>query len=205
MEHKAKFTAALAGAGTGKTYSLVENYVSALFGLDGSGIKKRPQEILALTFTEKAAHEMRLRVIKELTSLLHENSENYLAIQKRALIDNLLVPTHDEIKRILRSLPNAPIATFHGFCSGFLRTFAEGSFRDFLIIDQKAELAHARNVLRPIVLAQLSQGNSALKRIIARFRLSNGHLSLGFLDSLLQLYFKLPERGLFVSQIVENT
>ena len=48
-----------AGAGTGKTHTLVEKYISLVKG--GSKVS----EILALTFTEKAAAEMKHKVRTE--------------------------------------------------------------------------------------------------------------------------------------------
>src|SRR5437868_6760210 len=100
--------AARAGAGTGKTFSLVENYIASLLGTDPSKVKKRPQQILALTFTQKAANEMRLRVALKLNELLSD--------------DNL---DKEELRRILRALPQATIATFHSFCASLLRQEAQ--------------------------------------------------------------------------------
>lgn len=189
----------MAGAGTGKTYSLVENYLSALFALDQSGEKKRPQEILALTFTQKAAHEMRLRITKRLSEFLNKSSLDPLA--ELALNQGASLPDADEIKRLLRSLPNAPIATFHGFCADFLRKFAKdiGIDDGFEILSPDEETELARNILRPIILTALSK-NGYIKSLVARFRLGNG-LSHGLVDGLLGLYFKLFEKGIDVEDL----
>lgn len=72
----------IAGAGTGKTYTLVQTYVEALKTY-------KPYEILAITFTQKAAAEMRARVI--------------------ARINELGLPA--------RGLLSAPICTFHALCA----------------------------------------------------------------------------------------
>lgn len=82
-----------ASAGTGKTYQLVEAYVAQVLehGL-------RPSQIVAITFTRKAAAELRGR------------------IRKRLLAANV-PPT------LLSELTHAPISNFHGLALQLLRGF----------------------------------------------------------------------------------
>lgn len=80
-----------AGAGTGKTYTLVKRYLKIL----EKGIK--PENILLVTFTNKAANEMKSRVLKEA-----ENAGMIAKIGFRSFID-------------------APIMTFHSFCNQVLK------------------------------------------------------------------------------------
>jgi len=185
-------TAVMASAGTGKTYSLVENYLYSLFGLDGTGINKRPHEILALTFTEKAAHEMRLRITWQLANLLSDQP------QENGLMAVAKDYDRSEVRRILRAMPNAPIATFHAFCASLIRKEARsfGIDERFAILLPRDEWMLARNVLRPIILKEINSGNVALKSMVARFRLKNGGLALGLIDGLLSLYFSLFEKGI---------
>ncbi|MEI6806296.1 MAG: UvrD-helicase domain-containing protein, partial [Myxococcaceae bacterium] len=72
----------VAGAGTGKTYTLVQAYLENLK-------QYKPYEILAITFTQKAAAEMRARVIAK-------------AQESGVLLTGLL---------------SAPICTFHALCA----------------------------------------------------------------------------------------
>src|ERR671925_1789619 len=90
-----------ASAGTGKTATLVGAYLSQL----GQGIP--PGQILAITFTEKAAAEMRDRLKREV-----------LACMSRAPADG--DPGHDW-RRVLTGLANAPISTIHAFCARLLK------------------------------------------------------------------------------------
>lgn len=84
-----------AGAGCGKTYGLVSRYLEAL-GVDpesgkSSGPQRSPSAILALTFTEDAAREMKERVIDRLARL-----------GRTDLVESVL--------------ERAQIGTFHGLC-----------------------------------------------------------------------------------------
>jgi ATP-dependent helicase/nuclease subunit A len=96
-----------AGAGTGKTSVLVERFVRAVLD-DGTAV----EAILAITFTEKAAAEMRSRVRARLIEL-----------QRRDLA---------------RDAEGAWISTIHGFCSRVLRAHAlsAGIDPDFRVLDE---------------------------------------------------------------------
>lgn len=101
-----------AGAGTGKTYVLVSRYLDLLEreGNEQAGV----QEILALTFTEKAAAEMKDRVRQALSEAEGE---------KAALFrDDLMW---------------AGISTIHSFCTRILREYAleAGLEPGFAVID----------------------------------------------------------------------
>lgn len=193
--------AVAAGAGTGKTYSLVENYLCALLGLDPSGIKKRPEHILALTFTQKAAQEMRVRVAKRLNGLLLKEGEHdpLIALYKEHYHEVL---SYDEIKRLLRALPNAPISTFHGFCRDvLLNTKTLSSKEQFDLFLPHEEKNLAQNILRPLILDRIKKPDAVMRSLVARFRLSSNPASLGLIDALLLCYTKLFESGVDIKAL----
>ncbi|WAI02542.1 UvrD-helicase domain-containing protein [Methanogenium organophilum] len=101
-----------AGAGTGKTYVLVSRYLDLLEreGDEQAGV----QEILALTFTEKAAAEMKDRVRQALASAEGEDAARFR--------DDLMW---------------AGISTIHSFCTRILREYAleAGLEPGFAVID----------------------------------------------------------------------
>ncbi|MDO5845562.1 MAG: UvrD-helicase domain-containing protein [Methanocorpusculum sp.] len=86
-----------AGAGTGKTFLLTRRYMSSL--LAGA----EPKDILALTYTDKAAAEMRVKIEKELR-------------EKAGVIP--------ELAGALDGFARCTIATFHGFSASLIREFA---------------------------------------------------------------------------------
>ncbi len=106
-----------AGAGTGKTRVLVSRYCDAI---DLDGIE--PERILAFTFTERAAAEMRRRVRVELArrAASAENPE------RRALLT-----------AASRSGEGTPITTIHGFCRHLLASHpvAAGLDPRFRVLD----------------------------------------------------------------------
>jgi ATP-dependent helicase/nuclease subunit A len=96
-----------AAAGSGKTSVLVERFVAAVRE-DGVA----PGRILAITFTERAAGELRERVRDRLLELGE--------------------------RQAARDTEAAFIGTFHGFCARLLRAhpFAAGLDPDFAILDE---------------------------------------------------------------------
>ena len=95
-----------AGAGSGKTSVLVERFVRSVLD-DGL----RPGQILAITFTEKAAGELRSRV-----------RARFLALGER---------------EAARETESAWIGTIHGFCTRVLRGHAVAAGLDpaFVVLD----------------------------------------------------------------------
>ncbi|MGD8585710.1 MAG: UvrD-helicase domain-containing protein, partial [Chloroflexota bacterium] len=90
-----------AGAGTGKTRTLVARYLSLL--AEGTPLRS----IVAITFTRKAAREMRNRIREELQRYLANTS---LTLEERR--------TWDEIYNLLDA---ARIGTIHNLCTEMLR------------------------------------------------------------------------------------
>ena len=90
-----------AAAGTGKTTELVSRILNVI-----ARGRATIEQIVAVTFTEKAAGELKLRIRKELESLRQRSSD-------AAVLANLT----DAIQR----LEEAHVSTIHGFCADLLR------------------------------------------------------------------------------------
>ncbi|MGE0473995.1 MAG: UvrD-helicase domain-containing protein [Nitrospirales bacterium] len=118
----------LAGAGTGKTTLLVNRLLHAVLG-EPHPIKL--ENILALTFTNKAANEMKLRLRERLQAILDEcrgEREGDVAgcAGLRAFQDRYLLSTdkiRDRAEMALKDLEKAHIRTLHSFAASVLRLY----------------------------------------------------------------------------------
>src|SRR6266480_1316545 len=88
------------GAGCGKTHVLTERYLSHL--REGAEVG----QIVAITFTERAARQMRARIRQAVVGHLRQAPDEQEA---------------ERWARHLRGLETAPISTIHSFCGTLLR------------------------------------------------------------------------------------
>ncbi len=109
-----------AGAGCGKTYVLTRRFLSHLE--PGAPDRARLGQLVAITFTERAAREMRDRIRTECRKRLLECPEEQAA----------------HWLELLRELDAARISTIHSFCGSLLRAHAVEAGLDprFRVLDQ---------------------------------------------------------------------
>ncbi len=111
-----------AGAGSGKTTVLVNRYLHILFSQPELSVSR----ILAITFTEKAAAEMKERIFREVEQRFRQNQK-----------------FRNRLFAILQELHQAQIFTIHAFCNNLLKQYPveAGIQPDFLILEdvQQAE------------------------------------------------------------------
>lgn len=118
-----------ASAGTGKTYT-IQNLLLKIIESDGLDlIGKKPvslSEILLVTFTEKAAGELRSRIRK----ILEERSKKGKGVLPQDVLKR--------IEKALYSIDQAPIYTFHSFCDRVLSQygFEAGVIEERQLIDK---------------------------------------------------------------------
>jgi ATP-dependent helicase/nuclease subunit A len=129
----------IAGAGTGKTSLLTARlcYFLVWRAFHHARSHGRPQaavrEVVAMTFTEKAAAEMRDRARTYLQAWLDPGQPvepadaRFVAAVRRDLYERL-GSTESEWRRVLRTvlayLNEVRISTIHSFCAGLLRAYA---------------------------------------------------------------------------------
>jgi len=107
VDRAAENVSLTSGAGCGKTFVLARRFTELLLRC---GDAENPlSRFVALTFTEKAALEMRQRV----RTLLSAFAATARGDDRRKL------------QRWIDELPQARISTIHSFCSSLLRTYAD--------------------------------------------------------------------------------
>ncbi len=105
-----------ASAGSGKTFALSVRYLSLLF------MGANPQKIVALTFTNKSAAEMKTRIFETLKHLESKDELSAISLQTGKSKETLLA----EKERVMQTLLQADIkiSTLDSFFSLILRHFA---------------------------------------------------------------------------------
>lgn len=128
----------VAGAGSGKTRVLVERYLALLDANPDWSLGA----LVAITFTKKAAEEMRDRVRKAL------EDRYYQVISPHEM---------DRWSRLLSEIDSARIDTIHGLCATILRSNAAeaGVDPDFVVLDE-VEAAILLDDVIDLVLADLA-------------------------------------------------
>jgi ATP-dependent helicase/nuclease subunit A len=118
-----------AGAGTGKTTLLVERLVSMVAPADDRLTGLPMERLAAITFTRKAAGELRLRIREQFLRHLGE--------------PGLTAPRRDRLRRALGGLDTAAVGTIHAFADRLLRLrpVEAGLSPSYEIVDDAQALA----------------------------------------------------------------
>jgi ATP-dependent helicase/nuclease subunit A len=175
-----KHTSVTAGPGSGKTTVLVERYVHILREHDLS-----IDQIVAITFTNRAANEMRERLRSELNLMLRISND-------------------EERRRWLnykRTLDGAVITTIHGFCARMLREFPVEAQVDpqFLLLDEHRAAMMLESMVEQVLSEFITGGHVEISRLtlgVGRSRLA---------AALARLYREVRSKGLSLEQLAVAT
>ncbi len=112
-----------ASAGSGKTHTLVASYVCMLFKADSN---RKFANILSVTFTNKAAEEMRIRILAALDQIIQRGSKSsYLQGCELDLSDDQVKQKALKIrKKILHDYSYFSVSTIDSFVQRVVRSFA---------------------------------------------------------------------------------
>ena len=174
MPEQKNFTVYRASAGSGKTFTLVREYLAlALAGNGDEAIKDNFRHILAITFTNKATNEMKQRILDTLADLGANPSGN----MADALCQELGIQPPELSRRaallqkaILHNYSDFAVCTIDSFMNRIVRTFAIdlGLSPTFDIsLDDRVVLENAVDSL----IADIGDEHADLTNVIRRFSL----------------------------------
>ena len=189
-----KNTCILAGAGTGKTSALVEQYLALLSGETTLG-PLNVEQIVAITFTEKAAAEMKERIHNE--------------------IEKKIAPSHPSgpepvsggeqmWQEAWRKLFGANITTIHSFCARVLREnpVEAGIDPGFGVLDDQETQVLLERVIKQRVVSGVQEENSHAIRLVSDYELRRpGTFGTGLIEILINLLTNIRTEGISLDQI----
>lgn len=145
----------LAGAGSGKTYVLMKRFVQIL----RSDLSVNPTNIVAITFTRKAADEIKGRV-RQAVSECVEQAQNDL--------ERLRWQEH------LQKVESAPISTIHSLCSRILRDNPVETQLDpeFTILEDFEAQDFFKETLQQYLRKNIKE-NAALRRLVQTYGINS--------------------------------
>ena len=135
----------LAGAGTGKTRVITQRFAYLVASVIS------PDNILGVTFTNKAAREMKERVNKLLPKTSRRSRSEATGREER---------------------PQPTICTFHSLCVRILRLHIEklGYKRNFVIYDESEQIGAIKKILAQISAKGEKTDPAAILALLSRFR-----------------------------------
>ncbi len=149
--------AVTAGPGAGKTRVLAERFCHIILTNDEVGIG----EILALTFTEKAAEEMKARIYTQLSRIVNE-------LRQREGSDGTIIR---RLKEALDNFSQNRIGTIHSFCAYLLRHYPVEAGIDpgFVIIQGLTQREMLQKAIQSAISSLSKINNNDLTKLIRIF------------------------------------
>lgn len=166
-----------ASAGSGKTYSLVKTYILLLLLDDGDNADRKYAEILAMTFTNKAALEMKTRIIRALDELANPDfyeGSNYMdVVAKETGLDKAAINRKSRrlLSGILHRYEDFHVMTIDKFNLRLIRSFS----RDLNLPPDFEVVLNETPVIEQVVDGIMEEigKNKALTEVLLRYANAN--------------------------------
>ena len=183
-----------AGAGTGKTHGLITECLRLLAGADREE-PLLPGELCLLTFTEKAAAEMRGRLAARVDALAagrgqEPELEAALAAAGRPM------PGSADWRRVQLRLSSATLSTFHAFCAALLRRAPPeaGVPPGFQLLDEEESLELLEDAAERRILEALEANDPGVEALCTALDL-RGFRRNGLVELLVDQYRRVRDHG----------
>jgi ATP-dependent helicase/nuclease subunit A len=182
--------ALLAGAGAGKTYSLVTMCLHLLGGARRDHQPLPAAQLGLLTFTDKAAGEMRGR-LRERLNALAEGRDHELELRASFAALDRPFPSLGTWRALRDELGAATIGTFHSLCTQLLRRAPplSGVNPNFELLDERDARRLVREVVERVLLARVQAGHREVRHLVAEFGFA------GLVGSLVPVFMRIREEG----------
>lgn len=168
-----------ASAGSGKTYRLVQEYLYLLF-LPTSESKKF-KSLLAMTFTNKAALEMKERILKALNEIASFDGDSEETLEQILKLSELTERPFNEfpkraqeiLSEVLHSYEDFMVSTIDKFNLRLIRSF----HRDLNLPQEFEVVMNEAEIMEKVVDALLvkigTEGNEELTRLVENYTKKN--------------------------------
>ncbi len=180
-----------AGAGSGKTEVLARRLSRLQRVISPIDASLEPTQIAAITFTERAALDMRMRIAK----VLNERALTEADTEHR----NRLI-------RAQRLLPLSRISTIHAFCARLLRenAFAANLDPDFEVLDEYESNTFFERICRETLIDAVREQDAAALSLVRTRRLEGGSHKDSAIETIQRIFFEARRKGFDANWIVEQ-
>ncbi|HZS41287.1 MAG TPA: UvrD-helicase domain-containing protein [Polyangia bacterium] len=191
-----------AGAGTGKTHALVTLYLHLVAGLTAARRRVPPSRIAVVTFTDKAAGELKERLRARLGKLISDPSARHeptlVAAARELGLPAVILPTARDWTQALAELGGAPVGTFHSFAGALLRRHAArlGLEPDFRLLDEAESAASAVDAAERAILDALDRHpGGEVAQLVGEYGYHATGRGVGLVEELVRIRAQRAEEG----------
>jgi ATP-dependent exoDNAse (exonuclease V) beta subunit len=186
-----------AGAGTGKTHALVTLYLHLVGGLTSRREPLTPSQIVALSFTEKAAAELADKIRARMHRLAEGAFAEEEALSRTAAALGVPPPPPALWERAIHQLGGAPVGTFHRLGGLLLRRHAVAAGIDPAArqLDEVEAAERLAGCVERLVLAALERREPGVEELVAELGFSAHGRVAGLVGVLCRLLARRVEEA----------
>ena len=190
--------ALLAGAGAGKTYNLVTLCLHLLCGARSRPLPLPPARLCLVTFTDKAAGELRVRLRERVDALARDPKVEEREVRSSLEALGRPFPPPGFWQKVRDELGAASVGTFHSLCVQLLRRAPGGVGVDpsFTLLDEREATRLLRRTAERLVLAALEAEEQPIVELCREQSFSSEGRHRGLVEHLCNVFGRIREEGL---------